>query len=130
MRIRLRLFKIGGYFIPDQLIKKIEVKLNAKKDILNGGYEVTGVAGGIGIGLWFSKPDEVVQYLSTLKRVPLITEENLKPDSDYFAEVQLEATSLKLYPPLSLIYNLFGKWNYSSPKIRSRKFNRNGISME
>ena len=106
------------------------MKLNAKKDILNGGYEVTGVAGGIGIGLWFSKPDEVVQYLSTLKRVPLITEENLKPDSDYFAEVQLEATSLKLYPPLSLIYNLFGKWNYSSPKIRSRKFNRNGISME
>jgi hypothetical protein len=124
---QIYLYRKTGVFIPDDLVSKDTVLYKAKKDFFNNGYELIEYSRDSEMSMWFYKIEELKYFLMNLERVRVINLEKLNQDAVYYAEVQLVVTSLKLYPPLSVIFNLFGKWNYTSPKIRSREFNRHGI---
>lgn len=119
-----------GILLPSELLVKRTVLISAKKDFINDGYEIMLLDGSAKRYLWISGIPKLYDTLMKVNGIFLVDLSQLDERSDYYAEVQLQVTSLKLYPPLSIIYNLFGNWNYTSRKIRSRMFNKDGFAAE
>ncbi|OHD54909.1 MAG: hypothetical protein A2Y33_16190 [Spirochaetes bacterium GWF1_51_8] len=119
-----------GAFLPGEVVTNFMITYNVKKDIINQGYEVNWFKEGKHKEMWYDSLDQVLYAIMNPKAVKIINIDRLSPTDSYLIETQLFATSLKLYPPLSIIYNLFGKWSYSTPKIQSGMFNKNGFFVE
>jgi hypothetical protein len=117
----------SGAILPSETITNFSFKYTVKKDIINQGYEIEWLKEGILKTMWSDNLDQVLYLIMNPKGVKIINIENLSGSESYYIETQLNASSLKLYPPLSLIYNLFGKWSYSTARIQSGMFNKNGF---
>lgn len=123
----ISVYKIMGGLLPDELVTKTTVYYKVQEDIINSGYELTEYSKDDEMGMWFSEVSELKYFLMNLDDVKVINRGKMEEDFNYYIELQLVVNSMKLYPPLSIIFNLFGKWNYTSPKIKSKVFNRDGI---
>jgi hypothetical protein len=121
------LYKRGAFMIPDELISANELVIDARKDLINYGYEAEIHFKGDTRGRWFPTAGELTAFLMRLDYFRLQKLSGLNQDEVYFFEVRQEITSLDIVPPLSFIYSLFGSWNYVSQKTRSNYFTRNGI---
>lgn len=119
-----------GLLLPNELLLKRTVIVSVKRDFVNDGYEILMLDGSSKKFYWISGLYRLYDKLMKVDSIFLLDLSQLDESSEYFAEVQLEVSSLKLYPPLSIIYNLFGNWNWTSKKIRSRIFNRDGFITE
>jgi hypothetical protein len=120
-------FRDTGPILPDEIVTNFSFKYTVKKDIINQGYEIEWQKEGALKTMWSDNLDHVLYLIMNPKGVKVICIDDLSESESYYVETQLNATSLKLYPPLSLIYNLFGKWSYSTARIQSGMFNKNGF---
>lgn len=121
------LFRKSGALLPDEPITNLTVRYIVKKDVLNSGYSVA-LEGFTGPKeRWFNDTDELVPFLMRFPGVRVCPLSLVDEEGYYFTEIQFHVVSLELYPPLSILFNLIGNWNYNSPKVRSRSFNRGGI---
>lgn len=122
--------KKGEKINPDQIITNLNLLFQNKKDVINDGYESQAYFNKESWKRWFPNINELLTYLLVINNFKIISMKTLDMNSSYFLEIQQEIISLELYPPLNLIYNMMGNWNYSSRKIRSKYFNMNGILNE
>lgn len=124
------LHKRGSFMVADELIAANDLILDARRDLINNGFETEVRFRGDIRGRWFQTVGEMSSYLMGLQNFRVLKLSVLEPGSVYYLEVKQSVTSLDIVPPLSFIYSLFGNWNYVSKKIRSSLFTRNGILHE
>lgn len=124
------LYKRGAFMIPDELVSANELVYDSRKDLINNGFETEVRYKGDNRGRWFSTAGEMSGFLMGLYNFRILKLSALERDEVYYLEVRQNITSLDVVPPLSFIYSLFGNWNYTSGKVRSKYFSRNGILHE
>lgn len=124
------LYRRGAFILPDELVSVNELIYDSRKDIINNGFETEVRFKGDSRGRWFSTTREMSGFLMGLDNFRILKLSALARDEIYYLEVRQNITSLDIVPPLSLIYSLFGNWNYASKKVRSKYFSRNGILHE
>jgi hypothetical protein len=112
---------------PDTLLTNVTVYYRSQKDVINNGYEVESIIAGHKKEYWISSQESLFKFLMNTPYTPVISLNDLSSDQEYYLQFQLSITSLELYPPLSLIYQLLGRWSYRSPKINSRIFSFDSI---
>jgi len=123
----INVYKKGWLFFPDPLIKGEEIVFHCKKDIINNGYELNFLYDRKWRSKWFYDKEEVIYFISNISNYRISLEENLVADSKYYIELQMKIVSLELFAPLGYVYNLVRNWNYTSKKVRTKPFNKNGI---
>lgn len=111
----------------DIVMTNVTIFYQSKKDVINNGYEVILEYGGYQKEYWMSTQEDLFELLLNTPMAPLYSLNNLSRKDSYYIQSQLSITSLELYPPLSIIYQLLGRWSYTSPKNNSRIFNYDSI---
>ncbi len=111
-------------------VSNLTIVLHNKRDIINNGYESEIYFNDETRGRWFPNIQELLNSLLVIQNLKLINLDSLNNDEIYFIEVWQEIISLELYPPLNIIYSLVNTWNYTSDKIKSIYFDKNGIINE
>ena len=131
---KIRLFRRQGFLTPDEEITNINVSFFARKDFINDGYEVKASIDDRNKVYWFHVIDDMYNRTIRVNDLRIIAISfllnNYPEQSEYYIQAELSYVSLELYPPLSLIYNLLGNWNYHSKKVESRGFRVDGILLE
>lgn len=123
-------FRKMSFLVPDELVTNILIYRQVTKDFINDGYELVETVANTEKVYWYRDVIPLYQKISGIKDFPVIMGTDLSATSVYYAQIQVKYISLKLYPPLSIIYNILGKWNYTSKKIKSRTFSANGLLLE
>lgn len=127
-------YRKTGFLSPDVEITNVPVTFIARKDFINNGYEVNAFIDGQIKDYWYYDASNLYYRLIRIDSLKLVSIEHLRdtePEpSDYYVIAQVSFTTLELYPPLSIIYNLLGNWNFNSKRIKSRIFRVDGIVME
>lgn len=118
-----------GFLRPDIELTNFTVTYNTEIDFINDGFQVRQSTASESV-FWYRTSAEAVVRLCRLVETEICDLGFLSEGENYYIESSVDFTSLELYPPLSLIYGLLGKWNYSSPVTQSRIFNQNGIFVE
>lgn len=106
----------------DLMITNLTVRYQAAQDVINKGYEVELQYEHKKKQYWLSGKDTLHAFLMQTPPVGLISRSQLEAGHHYYIQFYISITSLDLYPPLSLIYHLLGRWSYTSPRINSRLF--------
>ena len=126
----ISLYRRGAFMVPAEPVSANALTYDSRKDLINNGYETEIHFKGDIRGRWFSTTDELSAFLMGVKNFKVLKLSALQPDEVYFLEIRQNITSLDVVPPLSFIYSLFGSWNYTSGKVRSKYFTRSGILHE
>ncbi len=124
------IYKKNPLFFPDMLLTNINMEYKCKKDIINNGFESILSNQNELKSKWFPGILDMIDYVSSIKNVKIIPIDSLDEDSHYYLVAKQEIISMELFPPLSFIYSLMGRWNYTSGKLQSKYFNKNGIINE
>ncbi len=126
----LTLYRKRAFPSSDQVVTNFQLLTLSKRDVINNGIETEVHFGTDSRGRWFPGSAEMSRYLMAVRDLRVLKTAGLDPQGVYTLEARQDITSLDIQPPLSFIYSLFGRWNYSSGRVRSRSFTRNGILNE
>lgn len=130
LKYEVSVYRMNSSVFGDTQETNLIVYYEIKKDVINKGYEITGMIGKQSVARWYAHLDPALDFLLSPKKMKMISITFLKPDVVYYFEIYQEITSIYLLPPLSWLYQMLGNWNYVSPKIRSRTFTKDGIIVE
>ncbi len=126
-RYSITLYRKNKRWGGDIPVTNTVILFKSKKDVINEGYEVTLETDIKKSDFWISSQESLFAFILHTPVTPVVTLYELDPNEEYYLQLQLSITSLELYPPLSLIYQLLGRWSYTTPKINSRIFTYDSI---
>jgi len=130
VKYEVAVYRMNSSFFGDSQETNLTIDYEIKKDVINKGYEITGMIGKQSVARWYARLNPALDFMLSPEKMKMIPITLLKPDVVYYFEIHQEITSIYLLPPLSWLYQMLGNWNYVSPKIRSRMFTKDGIIVE
>lgn len=124
------LVKRGDMLTGDDILTNYQLSYQVRRDLINNGYRVIIRLNSVTREKWFDQAADMQEFLLLPTGLKFSLNGRVNTTNDYYFDISHQVTSLDLYPPLSILFNLLGGWNYTAPRIQTPYFNRSGIIHE